>query len=145
MLDKSGLLPHDEQAQAFNRLVVETVNDAAPAPKRTRIPQDPHRTYTRRRLNPMAQQPNGNAQRKAPPVPLTLLDQGSEEEDGEEMFIVVGEAGDDIAFELCEDIDIAVGVRDAMQEDGFSVRIFQAQEIEIVEEDTPAPGPGRSA
>ena len=93
----------------------------------------------------MAQQPNGNAQRKAPPVPLTLLDQGSEEEEGEDLFIVVGEAGDDIAFELCEDIDIAVGVRDAMQEDGFSVRVFQAQEIEIVEEDAPAPGPGRSA
>ena len=93
----------------------------------------------------MAQQPNGNAQRKAPPLPLTLLDQGSQEEEGEEMFIVVGEAGDDIAFELCEDIDIAVGVRDAMQEDGFSVRIFQAQEIEIVEEDEPAPGPGRTA
>ena len=93
----------------------------------------------------MAQQPNGNAQRKAPPVPLTLLDQGSEEEEGEDIFIVIGEAGDDIAFELCEDIDIAVGVRDAMQEDGFSVRVFQAQEIEIVEEDAPAPGPGRSA
>jgi hypothetical protein len=93
----------------------------------------------------MAQQPNGNAQRKAPPVPLTLLDQGSEEEEGEDMFIVIGEAGDDIAFELCEDIDIAVGVRDAMQEDGFSVRIFQAQEIEVVEEDAPAPGPGRPA
>ena len=91
----------------------------------------------------MAQQPNGNAQRKAPPLPLTLLDQGSEEEEGEEIFIVVGEAGDDIAFELCEDIDIAVGVRDAMHEDGFTVRVFQAQEIEIVEED--APVPGRSA
>lgn len=91
----------------------------------------------------MAQQPNGNAQRKVPPLPLTLVDQGSEEEAEEELFIVVGEAGDDIAFELCEDIDIAVGVRDAMQEDGFKVRVFQAVEIEIVEEDEPAPGPGQ--
>ena len=87
----------------------------------------------------MAQQPNGNAQRKAPPVPLTLVDQGGQEGEDEELFIVVGEAGDDIAFELCEDIDIAVGVRDAMQEDGFSVRVFQAAEIEIVDEEEPAP------
>ncbi|MBV9852751.1 MAG: alpha/beta fold hydrolase [Armatimonadetes bacterium] len=36
VLDKSGLLPHDEQAQAFNRLVVETINADAPAPKKTR-------------------------------------------------------------------------------------------------------------
>ncbi len=93
----------------------------------------------------MAQQPNGNAQRKAPPLPLTLVDQGSQEDADEEMFIVVGEAGDDIAFELCEDIEIAIGVRDAMQEDGFKVRVFQAVEIEIVEEDEPAPGEGRPA
>ena len=85
----------------------------------------------------MPQQPNGNAQRKAPPLPLTLVDQGSEDTEDEEMFIVVGAAGDDIAFELCEDIDIAVGVRDAMQEDGFAVRVFQAVEIEIVDEDEP--------
>jgi pimeloyl-ACP methyl ester carboxylesterase len=36
IFDKSGLLPHDEQAQAFNRLVVETVNAVAPASKRSR-------------------------------------------------------------------------------------------------------------
>jgi pimeloyl-ACP methyl ester carboxylesterase len=30
ILDKSGLLPHDEQAQAFNRLVVETINTSHP-------------------------------------------------------------------------------------------------------------------
>lgn len=88
----------------------------------------------------MAQQSNGNAQRKAPPLPLTLVDQGGEEEEEDALFIVVGESGDDIAFELCEDIDIAVGVRDAMQEDGFQVRVFQAVEIDIVEEDEPTPG-----
>ena len=36
VLDKSGLLPHDEQAQAFNRLVVETVNGDAPSAKHSR-------------------------------------------------------------------------------------------------------------
>lgn len=34
IFDKSGLLPHDEQAQGFNRLVVEIIN--ADKPKRTR-------------------------------------------------------------------------------------------------------------
>ncbi len=36
IFDRSGLLPHDEQAQAFNRLVVEAVNADAPAPKKSR-------------------------------------------------------------------------------------------------------------
>jgi hypothetical protein len=83
----------------------------------------------------MAQPNNGNALPKNAPLPLTLLDQGNEEEEDDAMFIVVGEAGEDIAFELCEDIDIAVGVRDAMQEDGFQVRVFQAIEIDITEEE----------
>ncbi len=88
---------------------------------------------------------NGNAQRK-PPVPLTLLDQGSELEDDEETYIVVGEAGEDVAFEVCEDLEIALGVRDAMMEDGFAVRLYQAVEIEVVTDDKPAPGsPGGHA
>lgn len=78
---------------------------------------------------------NGNAQRKAPPVPLTVLDQGSDASDEEETYIVVGEAGEDVAFEICEDLEIAIGVKDAMEEDGFQVRLFQAQEIEIVDDD----------
>lgn len=40
VLDKSGLLPHDEQAQAFNRLVVEALTDTdadrAEKPRRSR-------------------------------------------------------------------------------------------------------------
>jgi pimeloyl-ACP methyl ester carboxylesterase len=36
VFDKSGLLPHDEQAQAFNRLVVETLTEAAPRRARSR-------------------------------------------------------------------------------------------------------------
>lgn len=95
----------------------------------------------------MAQDSNGNALRKAPPVPLTLVDDGSQMGDDAETFIVVGEAGEDVAFEICEDLEIALGVKDAMEEDGFSVRMFQAHEIEVVEEeeDEPSPGGGRRA
>ena len=84
----------------------------------------------------------GNAQRKGPPVPLTLLDQGGGMEDDEdETYIVVGEAGEDVAFEVCEDLEIALGVRDAMLEDGFAVKLYQAVEIEVVTDDeSPAPG-----
>lgn len=85
---------------------------------------------------------NGNAQRKTPPVPLTVLDQGSDASDEEETYIVVGEAGDDVAFEICEDLEIAIGVKDAMEEDGFQVRMFQAQEIEIVDDDVLTPDTG---
>lgn len=74
---------------------------------------------------------NGNTVKKNQ-IPLTLVDDGYDREDEEETFIVVGEAGEDVAFEVCEDLDIALSVRDAMQEDGFSVRLFQAVEIEVV-------------
>ena len=87
---------------------------------------------------------NGNAQRKAPPIPLTLVDNGSDFDDEEETYIVVGEAGEDVAFEVCEDIEIALGVRDAMLEDGFAVKVYQAVEIEIVEDDE-QPVPGKAA
>ena len=40
VLDKSGLLPHDEQAQAFNRLVVETIPDTNPRRSRARKSAD---------------------------------------------------------------------------------------------------------
>ena len=86
--------------------------------------------------------PNGNAQRK-PPVPLTLVDQSEEFDDDEETYIVVGEAGEDVAFEVCEDLEIALGVRDAMLEDGFAVKLYQAVEIEVVtDEDAPIRPPG---
>lgn len=87
----------------------------------------------------MAKNGNGSPQKK-PPIPLTLADQGGEEFEAEETFIVVGEAGEDVAFELCEDLEIALGVRDAMQEDGFTVRLFQATEIEVMEDDAPTTG-----
>jgi len=86
---------------------------------------------------------NGNAQRK-PPIPITLVDQGEDFDDEEETYIVVGETGDDVAFEVCEDIEIALGVRDAMLEDGFTVKVYQAVEIEIVDDDEEAV-PGKAA
>ena len=82
---------------------------------------------------------NGGGERK-PPVPLTLVDQTDETEEDEETYIVVGEAGEDVAFEVCEDLEIALGVREAMMEDGFAVKLYQAVEIEVVTDDEPAPG-----
>ena len=78
--------------------------------------------------------PNGSPQRK-PPVPLTLVDQSDEFDEDEETYIVVGEAGEDVAFEVCEDLEIALGVREAMLEDGFAVKMYQAVEIEVVADD----------
>ena len=93
-------------------------------------------------------QNNGNAQKnptpqRKPPVPLTLVDQSDEFDEDEETYIVVGEAGEDVAFEVCEDLEIALGVRDAMLEDGFAVKLYQAVEIEVVNDDeAPVPPSG---
>ena len=86
----------------------------------------------------------GGGERK-PMVPLTLVGQDDETEEDEETYIVVGEAGEDVAFEVCEDLEIALGVREAMMEDGFAVKMYQAVEIEVVtDDDEPATGgPGR--
>ena len=89
-------------------------------------------------------QNNGNAQRK-PSIPLTLVDQGDEFDDEEETYIVVGEAGEDVAFEVCEDLEIALGVRDAMLEDGFTVKLYQAVEIEVVADEDAPTHPGSAA
>ena len=75
------------------------------------------------------------------PVPLTLVGQDDEIEEDDETYIVVGEAGEDVAFEVCEDLEIALGVREAMMEDGFAVKMYQAVEIEVVaDDDEPARG-----
>ena len=82
----------------------------------------------------------GGGERK-PLVPLTLVGQDDEIEEDEETYIVVGEAGEDVAFEVCEDLEIALGVREAMMEDGFAVKMYQAVEIEVVaDDDEPARG-----
>ncbi len=96
-------------------------------------------------------QNNGNAQKnpapqRKPPVPLTLVDQSDEfDDEDEETYIVVGEAGEDVAFEVCEDLEIALGVRDAMLEDGFAVKLYQAVEIEVVADDEASVPPGGAA
>jgi len=82
---------------------------------------------------------SGGGERK-PLVPLTLIDQDDETEEEDDTYIVVGEAGEDVAFEVCEDLEIALGVREAMMEDGFAVKIYQAVEIEVVSDDEPAQG-----
>jgi len=82
---------------------------------------------------------NGGGERK-PPVPLTLVNQSDETEEDDDTYIVVGEAGEDVAFEVCEDLEIALGVREAMMEDGFAVKLYQAVEIEVVTDDEPARG-----
>jgi len=88
---------------------------------------------------------NGGGERK-PLVPLTLVDQSDETEEEDDTYIVVGEAGEDVAFEVCEDLEIALGVREAMMEDGFAVKLYQAVEIEVVTDDEPTHGgPGGSA
>ena len=89
-------------------------------------------------------QPGGSAPRR-PPVPLTLVDQGEEVDEDEETYIVVGEAGEDVAFEVCEDLEIALGVRDAMLEDGFAVKLYQAVEIEVVADEDAPTHPGSAA
>jgi len=90
----------------------------------------------------MAQNNNGNAPKKAP-IPLNVVETNDVEDFGEETFIVIGEAGEDVAFEVCEDVEIALGVRDAMIEDGFKVKVYQATEIEIVDEESPVPNVSR--
>lgn len=83
---------------------------------------------------------NAGGERR-PMVPLTLVGQDDEVEEDDETYIVVGEAGEDVAFEVCEDLEIALGVRDAMMEDGFAVKLYQAVEIEVVTDDNePATG-----
>ena len=82
----------------------------------------------------------GGGERK-PLVPLTLVGQDDEIEEDDDTYIVVGEAGEDVAFEVCEDLEIALGVREAMMEDGFAVKMYQAVEIEVVaDDDEPARG-----
>ena len=87
---------------------------------------------------------NGSGGGRKPPIPLTLAPMMDDEldGDGDETYIVVGEAGEDVAFEVCEDLEIALDVRETMIEDGFSVRLFQATEVEVVTDDSPAPGGG---
>jgi hypothetical protein len=46
-------------------------------------------------------------------------------------YITYGELGDDVAFELTEDLQEALEILEQMKDDGFKTKLFQAQEIEI--------------
>ena len=50
-------------------------------------------------------------------------------------YIAYGEMGDDVGFELTDDLEEALEILEQMQGDGFKVKLFQAQEIEVVQED----------
>jgi hypothetical protein len=49
-------------------------------------------------------------------------------------YIAYGEREEDVAFELTEDLEEAVEIYQSMKDDGFKVKLFQAQELEIVED-----------
>ena len=49
-------------------------------------------------------------------------------------YIAYGERGEDVAFELSDNIEEALEIYQSMKEDGFAVKLFQAQELEIVDE-----------
>jgi hypothetical protein len=75
---------------------------------------------------------------KKPLQELPVINDESEEDDEypEEnlTYIAYGERGEDVAFELSENIEEAIEIYESMKEDGFKVKIYQAQELEIVDE-----------
>jgi hypothetical protein len=58
---------------------------------------------------------------------------GGEYPEEELTYIAYGERGEDVAFELSENLEEAVEIYESMKEDGFKVKLFQAQELEIVD------------
>jgi hypothetical protein len=62
----------------------------------------------------------------APAPPAAVEDQ--------QMYIAYGERDDELAFEMCDDIEMALGVYQIMKEDGFTPRLYQATEIDVAEE-----------
>ena len=51
------------------------------------------------------------------------------------VYFVYGEQDDDVAFEMCEELEVALGVYQIMIEDGFQPRLYQATEIDVVLEE----------
>ena len=50
------------------------------------------------------------------------------------VYITYGEHGDDVAFELSADLKEALEILAQMRDDGFTAKLFQAQEIDVVVE-----------
>jgi hypothetical protein len=67
------------------------------------------------------------------PVVNDETEEGEEYPDENLTYIAYGERGDDVAFELSDNIEEAVEIYESMKEDGFKVKLFQAQELEIVD------------
>jgi hypothetical protein len=65
-------------------------------------------------------------------LPVIPDDDEDDFPDAELTYIAYGERGDDVAFELSESLEEIVEIYESMKEDGFAVKIFQAQELEIV-------------
>ena len=61
-------------------------------------------------------------------------DEDTESQADEMTYIAYGEQNDEVAFELSEDLEEALEIMEQMQEDGYTVRLFQAQEIEVVKD-----------
>jgi len=51
-------------------------------------------------------------------------------------YISYGERGEDVAFEISDDLEEALEIYQSMQEDGFAVRLYQAHELQVVTEDS---------
>ena len=85
----------------------------------------------------MANQSSGQDETKSAPArtfkELPMADEESEYPDEELTYIAYGERGEDVAFELSDNIEEAVEIYESMKEDGFKVKLFQAQELEIVD------------
>jgi hypothetical protein len=89
----------------------------------------------------MANQSTTPAGSKAPATPnkskIQELPMATEEEseypDEEMTYIAYGERGEDVAFEISDNIEEAVEIYQSMKEDGFAVKLYQAQELEIVD------------
>ena len=47
------------------------------------------------------------------------------------VFIAYAEREDDVAFEITEDLEEALGIVEQMRDDGFVPKLYQAHEIEV--------------
>jgi len=51
-------------------------------------------------------------------------------------YISYGERGEDVAFEISDNLEEAVEIYQSMKEDGFATKLFQAHELEVVTENS---------
>ncbi len=63
-------------------------------------------------------------------LPVAVEEEPEIEEEGM-TYIAYAERGEDVAFELSEDLEEALEIYQSMKDDGFSPRLYQAREIEV--------------